>query len=293
MAKPKIPVYDIYSISHGHTQQDLMVSRFGPYVREHKHLHRQHGHSFYHLVLFTRGAGTHTIDFSAFNVQPYQVYFMAPGQVHSWHFEGPDPDGYLVHFSPAFFQSFLLDQQYLERFSFFRGNSNEAVLKIPAPLREKVVELFEQILKELEEPGEGGLDMIRMYLLQFFMQVERCCGKGEQKQVPQQKQLLLANFRQLINRHYNTIRLPKEYAELLYITPNHLNALCQDLLGKTAGELIRDRVLLEAKRLLVNESLTITEIAYALNFQDNSYFNRFFKKNTGMTPEAFRKQVVH
>lgn len=292
MAKPRIPVYDIYSISHGHTQQDLMISRFAPYVREHQHLHRQHGHSFYHLVLFTKGAGTHTIDFSSFNVQPYQVYFMAPGQVHSWHFDG-EPDGYLVHFSQAFFQSFLLDQQYLERFSFFQGNSRDAVLKIPAVQREQALALFEEMLKELEAPGEGGLDMIRMYLLQFFIQVERGSGKTEKKQVPQQKQLLLTNFRLLINKHYNTIRLPKEYAELLYITPNHLNALCQDLLGKTAGELIRDRILLEAKRLLVNESLTITEIAYALNFQDNSYFNRFFKKNMGMTPEAFRKQLSH
>src|SRR5690606_11492561 len=131
------------------------------------------------------------------------------------------------------------------------------------------------------------LDMIRMYLLQFFMQVERCWGNAEKQQVPRQKQLLLANVQQLINKHYNTIRLPKEYAELLYITPNHLNALCQDLMGKTAGEMIRDRVLLEAKRLLVNEALTTTEIAYALSFQDNSYFNRFFRKNTGMTPEAF------
>ncbi len=292
MAKPKIPVYDIYSISRGHTRQDLMISRFAPYVQQHQHLHRQHGHSFYHMVLFTKGAGSHTIDFTSFPVQPYQVYFMAPGQVHSWHFEG-EVDGYLVHFSPAFFQSFLQDQQYLDRFSFFRGNSKDGVIKLPAPLREEVVALFEHILEEEEHPGEGGLDMIRMYLLQFFVLVERCCGKTEKKQVPQQKQLLLSNFLQLINKHYNTIRLPKEYAELLYVTPNHLNALCQDLLGKTAGELIRDRTLLEAKRMLVNEALTVTEIAYALNFQDNSYFNRFFRKNVGMTPEAFRKQFTH
>jgi AraC-like DNA-binding protein len=292
MAKPKIPVYDIYSIGRSYAQQDLMISRFGTYVKEHQHLHRQHGHSFYHLVLFTKGAGTHTIDFSSFTVQPFQVYFMAPGQVHSWHFKG-DPDGYLVHFSPAFFQSFLVDQQYLERFSFFRGNSDDGVLRIPPDLRDKTVALFEQILKEYEEQGAGAMDVIRTCLMQLFIQVERCCGKSGKKQVPQQKQLLLAGFRQLINMHYKTIRLPKEYADLLYITPNHLNALCQDLLGKTAGELIRERILLEAKRLLVNESLTITEIAYALNFQDNSYFNRFFKKNTGMTPEAFRKQLSH
>jgi AraC-like DNA-binding protein len=86
------------------------------------------------------------------------------------------------------------------------------------------------------------------------------------------------------------MKLPKEYAELLYITPNHLNALCRDLVGKTAGELIRERVLLEAKRLLTNLNITAAEIAYELNFQDNSYFSRFFRKYTGQTPEIFRKQ---
>ncbi len=65
-----------------------------------------------------------------------------------------------------------------------------------------------------------------------------------------------------------------------------------DLLGKTAGEIIRDRVLLEAKRLLTNASLTVTEAAHNLNFQDNSYFNRFFKKYTGATPDEFRNNFL-
>ncbi len=64
------------------------------------------------------------------------------------------------------------------------------------------------------------------------------------------------------------------------------------LLGKTAGELIRDRVLLEAKRLLTNGDMSITELAYDLNFQDNSYFNRFFKKYADVTPEEFRKSFT-
>ena len=63
--------------------------------------------------------------------------------------------------------------------------------------------------------------------------------------------------------------------------------------GKKAGDLIRDRVLLEAKRLLTNADMSVTEIAYDLNFQDNSYFNRFFKKNVGVTPDEFRKTFVN
>ena len=88
------------------------------------------------------------------------------------------------------------------------------------------------------------------------------------------------------------MRLPKEYADLMNITANHLNAFVQDMLGKTAGEVIRDRVLLEAKRLLTNADMTIAEIGYHLNFKDNAYFNRFFKKYTGQTPETFRKQFI-
>ena len=79
---------------------------------------------------------------------------------------------------------------------------------------------------------------------------------------------------------------------MLHITPNHLNALVQEILGRPAGAVIRDRVLLEAKRLLTNADMTAAEIAYELNFQDNSYFSRFFKKYAGVTPEGFRRQHI-
>jgi len=92
--------------------------------------------------------------------------------------------------------------------------------------------------------------------------------------------------------NYATLRLPKQYAELLYITPNHLNAICNDLLGYSAGKLIRDRVILEAKRLLINMDLMVAEIAEQLNFADQSYFIKFFKKQEGITPEKFRKLNV-
>ena len=94
-------------------------------------------------------------------------------------------------------------------------------------------------------------------------------------------------------QHYIDVKLPKDYAELLYITPNHLNAVCKDVLGLSAGEVIRNRTLLEAKRLLTNPRLNISEIAFNLNFSDNSYFTKFFKKIEGITPEEFRKRTLN
>jgi AraC-like DNA-binding protein len=149
------------------------------------------------------------------------------------------------------------------------------------------------MLMEINEAKEESLDVIRLKLLELFIKVDRSSSSKKNNSTPRQKMVLLRNYQQLIDKYFRTIRLPKEYAELLYVTPNHLNALCQDLVGKTAGDLIRDRVLLEAKRLLTNADMTITEIAYDLNFQDNSYFNRFFKKNVGVTPDEFRKTFIH
>ncbi|MCW3107606.1 MAG: AraC family transcriptional regulator [Segetibacter sp.] len=294
MSKEKIPVYDICSLSKDKQvkQNDLLVERFGAYLNRHEHsLHHAHRHSFFHLVLFTKGSGTHTIDFDQFNVKPYEIYFMIPGQVHSWHFEG-EVDGYIINFSDTLFRSFLLNPNYLERFHFFSGISEESVCQLPIEVHGKVTQLFEEILAQTSNSRNGEIDMIRLLLMQLFLIVENSCNFNNKKSIPQQKQVLLRNFRRLIDQHYLSIKLPKEYADLLYVTPNHLNALCQDLLGKTAGELIRDRILLEAKRLLTNANMTVTEIAYNLNFQDNSYFNRFFKKYVGVTPDEFRKQLV-
>jgi AraC family transcriptional activator of pobA len=291
MAKEKIPVYDICSLKkEQHGQNDFTVERFAAYLRKHyQNLHKAHRHSFYHLVLFTSGAGTHSVDFTTFDVTPGQIYFMAPGQVHSWHFEGA-VDGYIINFSDTLFRSFLLNPRYIEQFIFFNGASEDGVIQLPPQVYEKATALFEDMLACFDKEGDNTLDMIRLLLLQLFITVDGSGATSMHDKVPQQKQRLLNSLRRLIDEHYRKLRLPKEYADLLYVTPNHLNALCKDVVGKTAGELIRDRILLEAKRLLTNATMTATDIAYELNFKDNSYFNRFFKKYTGVTPDDFRQQ---
>jgi AraC family transcriptional regulator, transcriptional activator of pobA len=292
MAKASIPVYDICTIDE-RAQKDLLVERFGSYLKKHYHsLHRPHRHSFYHLVLFTNGKGSHTIDFETFPVNPFQIYFMAPGQVHSWHFEG-EVDGYIVHFNEVLFTPFLQNNHYLDRFYFFRGRAEDGVCQLPPAVHALVGDLFEAMLREIGQSKEQNLDVIRIKLLELFIIVDRSCTSKKGNNVPQQKLTLLRSFQELIEKHYRDIRLPKEYADLLYVTPNHLNALCQELLGQTAGDLIRGRMLLEAKRLLTNADMTVTEIAYDLNFGDNSYFNRFFKKSEGITPEEFRKTFIN
>jgi len=293
MKKPaNIPVYDICTLNFVQPLHEEVIARpFSAYLEEHPNLHFPHRHSFYHLVLFTKGGGSHTIDFEEFPVVPGQLYFMIPGQVHGWDFEG-DMDGYIINFSEDLFRSFLADRQYLDQFAFMQGVARDSVIQLGKAALDALSMLCEQIIAEIGSRGNRMNDMVRALLIRLLILADREQYPGDRFRMPQQAGLTLYQFRKLVDQYYAVKRLPKEYAAMLYITPNHLNALCSELLGKPAGELIRDRVLLEAKRLLVNAGLSIAEIAYQLNFADNSYFTKFFKKYTGQTPEAFRKAAV-
>ena len=284
------PVYDICTLSD-FKQEDILISWLAPYLNRHKNLYAAHKHTFYHLVLFLEGTGSHTIDFERFHVQPFQIYFMVPGQVHSWAFEGVT-DGYIINFSAAFFHSFLLKNSYIEDFGFFSGSLADAVIDLPASIHQHVKNLFEEIIAEWENNKAQGTDMVRILMLQLFILINRLSVVPDNKATDSYNRTVLKNFQKLIEANFINLKLPKDYAELLYITPNHLNAVCKDLLGMQAGEVIRNRLILEAKRLLTNPQLGIAEIAFSLNFSDNSYFTKFFKKLTGVTPEEFRKNIL-
>ncbi|WP_169569960.1 helix-turn-helix domain-containing protein [Sneathiella limimaris] len=103
-----------------------------------------------------------------------------------------------------------------------------------------------------------------------------------------QHQLLLA-FQSLLDTHSLKQRTVTEYADLLSVTPTHLSRTVKGITGKTAGELIQDRILLEAKRRLVFSSTPIFQIADDLCFSSAAYFSRFFQKHTSQTPGVFRK----
>lgn len=172
LANASTPVDDICSIDQ-QAQKDLLFERFDTYREKHyQRLHLPHRQSFYHLVLFTKGQGYQTIDFEKFPVQPYQIYFMAPGQVHSWHFES-EVDGFLVHFNEALFYSFLHESHYQERFHFFSGNSADGVCLLPILVYDKVVKLFESILQEIAVGKEQNPAVIRLKRLELFIAIDR------------------------------------------------------------------------------------------------------------------------
>lgn len=291
MAK-HIPTYSICNLlGADQCYTEFVVTRISDFVRAHPNLYFPHRHTFYQIVLFTEGGGTHSIDFRQFNVEAHQVYAMAPGQVHTWEF-APSTEGYIVNFNESFFTAICHDPHFVEGFPLFNAVSGSPVNLLDVECCGEVQILLEKMLHEFQQDWEYKAEMLRAMLLELIVVLSRRLPRLAQPQVSRHQLNVLRQFERLIETHFRQKRLPREYAEMLYITPNHLNALASAALGKSAGALIRERVLLEAKRLLVNSDLSVSQIASELNFEDNAYFARFFKKHTGVSPEAFRAEYT-
>ena len=290
MTKKLFPTYDICNLNTEKNSNELFsVDRFRGYVDSNPHLQEVHSHNYYHLVYFTEGSGEHLIDFEKFEAKSGTMYFMKPGQVHQWYFK-EKYDGFVVNFFDNFFDWIGINSSILQKFRFLQSILvKDHVVEISPDLQEKIANYFEEMIQENHQDNQFSNLKIGFHLMNLFIDIERSLEAVNVKKNDYQS-VLLRNFQSLIEQNFKIKKLPKEYAELLYITPNHLNALCKDVLATSAGELIRSRIVLEAKRLLVNKEISVTEIAYLLNFQDASYFVKFFKKYTEFTPEQFRKQ---
>ncbi len=251
-----------------------------------------HRHNYYEIFFFEKGGGVHMVDFEELDIQNRSVHFVSPGQVHHVR-RALDSNGYVIMFSRDFFYFNLEHKDILEEMPFLNNKTSKPLISLEAGLYDEFLQLFNYFKKEYF--GENSLkkDILRSYLNIMLL---KCKSRFEETAIPDESpdnaaRQLVNNFRNLLEQNFTEIHLVNDYANQLNVTPNYLNDTTKKVIGKTASELIQNRVALEAKRLLLHSSLTNKEIAYFLHFSDPSYFSRFFKKHTGLSPNDFKKNV--
>lgn len=285
----EIPAYSIESlrtIDTDHEPRDFEFFRFEYFAKDIDHLQAPHRHSFFTFILVTGGTGSHDIDFTTYELRPNRLFLIAPNQVHAW--KNLDRvKGYVVLFTESFV-ALSKGRKIMANWPLFKPQQI-----CYFDLDAKEIEQWEEEFRFMEVEAKSQDDFSRDALFYSLGTLLVHASRLSMQHAPQKNVLsqdILFLFQELIEMHYREKRTPKEYAMLLNITPNHLNALCKKKSGKSAGELIRQRVILEGKRMPTHTQLSIAEVAYTLNFHDNSYFGRFFKKYVGITPEQFRQK---
>lgn len=257
---------------------------------------KSHIHSFYQIIWFKRGKGKHFVDFKSYDVFDNAIFFIAQNQVHYFD-EHTDYEGVLIHFNEAFLVNNENEMEFFLKCNLFNNPYQQPSCCVGTDIEGILEEYISQIKRELGNDAEFGKEpLLRNCLKSFLIQVQRRKNEFEKSlnhlpELLDEKRVQLVKFVNLINENYNKGFTVAEYAEMLFMSSRSLSELTGQLLNKTPSQMIQERIILEAQRLLLYSNLNVNQIGYRLGFDDPSYFVKYFKKHTDTSPSAFRKSV--
>ena len=244
-----------------------------------------HTLSFYDILLITRGRGAFCLDDTCYAVKPGRVIFTSPGQVRR--LEARQVEGLVLFFTGTFLERFLSDPLFLYRLPFFHRDRVPELALAP-PERRLLARRLREMEAEIGNLRGDSSSLLGARLYEVLMLLARWFGRAHPGTVAEPAEGLGLRFRRLVERHHRRTHRVAGYAKLLSVSAGHLNAMVRSQLGRPPLELIQDRLALEARRLLLHTDETAARVGYALGFDDPSYFARFFRRRTGLTPTAFR-----
>lgn len=268
----RIPDFELYS------SEGLVRTRMGPLRSE-----------FYRVGLTVRGSCDVQLGLERYTHRAGTVNCTHPNQLFSKSNISAGSFGYYFNFNPSFLESLIPGNRIPEEFPFFDYAGTPFFQLEPATVGQVEALIF-RINEELKANKPEKEMAIRLNLYLILLEMKRSYqaqGLGTYTDIPETSALLI-RFKKLVGQYYLEKQHVADYAEMLHVTPNHLNRTVKDVSGRTASDHIAEMIAQEAKVLLRFTDLSVAEIAWRLQFSEPSSFNRFFKKETQMTPLEYR-----
>ncbi len=248
-----------------------------------------HKHTFYEILWFDEGVSSQVIDYQEYVIEPNTFFFISPNQLH--HFEEYQPlKGGSVFFTEDFFLLQQQDKEKLFEITFLDNFYARPFLKPDEAVYREIRATIDFLIAE-KRRSDSSQTILQSLLHILLAQIQRAFD-NENKGFSNKKYIITyKKLKNLIDLHYKEGLTASDYAERLFITQHHLNLIAKQITGKTTSELIRARVILEAKRLLTFSDYSVSEIASELGFFDLSYFAKVFKVEENCSPLAFKKSM--
>lgn len=239
-----------------------------------------HRHNFYEILYYTyTGDGaTHSIDFKESEIKTDCIYLLKPGQAYEM--QRTTQRGYLIAIKAAYFNSFHTNfDSYIhftlpDRIQMDKDDLNT--------VEQSILSIYNELSKR------HRTDLLYCFVYTLITQCILSYNDNIRKSGIDKRILKLIS---IIDEHYLTQREIKFYAAQISLSEKRLGVLTRQSLGYTVKQLIQQRLLLEAKRLICTGNLSFKSIAFMLGFADASYFSRFFRKYSGYTPEQFKSSL--
>ncbi|MBV5315533.1 MAG: helix-turn-helix domain-containing protein [Prolixibacteraceae bacterium] len=287
----QLPVYSLHNFSSPERKsQQFQVEVFD--ANRHFSVKYPHRHDFFEVLYLLKGSGYHVIDGNKYEIKPPCVFFMSPGQAHKLELSN-DIEGYIFIFTADFYLLNRSNQNSLIEFPFFYTIHQD---NPPLPLDNEndirfLESLFRQSIAEISQSGNYTIDLLRS-ILDLILTTCAARYKVSENMLNKGKgQILVKRFFHLLEENHQKNLSLNDYSGMMGVTPNHLTQTVKLLTGKTSSQIVKAKQLMEIKRLLVHTNLSVSEIANQLNFDDQSYFTKFFKRETGITPIQYRTET--
>jgi AraC family transcriptional regulator, transcriptional activator of pobA len=288
----QLPIYGINEFTEVGTAHSFYANELKIHLEGHQFVNSPHKHSTFIAVIFTAGTGKHSIDFYTYTVKAGSVFLLMPGQVHHWELSD-DVQGYVFFHTQAFYNDVFLSKK-TEHFPFFFLQTNYPVIYLQAPEIFPIQSLFKEIYEEHRSnlPLKYSrlvslIDLVYIQLTRLYKEENYTIGNHHSNYAR------LKELEKMIDTHFKTKKLPKEYADLMNMTARHLNRICRETLHQTTGDLILKRIMVEARRMLIYNNVTVAAVADELGYDDYSYFIRIFKKYVGESPKKFQQRMLN
>ncbi|TAH19539.1 MAG: AraC family transcriptional regulator [Cytophagales bacterium] len=251
-----------------------------------------HRTDFYHIFIFQNCNPIHSIDFETIEIQPFSLLFLDKDRVHQFD-KNLNYKGKILIFTEDFFCVNENDLKFLRSSILFNDLFDQANVLVGEGISQ-FFQICEWIEKELNTINDAlSKDIIKNCVHNFLLLAERKKRQQGFKAFKKSADLdYTLLFKDLLEQNFSQIKNVSQYADKMAISEKRLNQALSKILGKNPKEMIDERVLLEAKRLLVHTNLSIKEIAYKLGFEEPTNFIKYFRKHTQSTPTEFREQYL-
>jgi AraC family transcriptional regulator, transcriptional activator of pobA len=244
-----------------------------------------HRKEVYDFLFLTQGTTRRSKALNPYDISENTFFFLSAQQITNHEFMSADTEGFFCHFNLDIFTNHLPQHNLLRDFPFLQFISNPTVT-INVETRSFVLNILHRLEIEYLKEDATNFGIVTAYLFTLFTEISRFYTPSVFAK--KNTALMIAqNFKDALSRHIYEKQKVSEYADLLAVSPNHLNKCVKAATGHSAQDLLNDMILLEAKVLLKQTDMQISEIAYKLTKQDHSSFSRFFKSQTGMTPKEY------
>ncbi|AWT44752.1 MULTISPECIES: helix-turn-helix domain-containing protein [Streptomyces] len=246
---------------------------------------RPHRHTFYEIVHVRAGSGTHVVDLARWPVKPPQLAVVLPGQVHHWE-GGRGPEGSLVLFTDDFLVDHPGDRELLRELGARCG------FALDAAQDRWVGALIAELAAEFRQRAPGHESVLRSLLHVLVVRAARLPGgpaQGPEPRVQGRTAAVADAFAELITRPEAAGRTVRECADRLGVSPGYLTQAVRAATGRPPGRLLIEARVYQAQQLLAHTELSVRQVAARTGFDDPAYFSRFFRRETGSSPGAFRK----